>query len=98
MLERVFAELSQHRNRWREALEGLGVEKSPYLESIRKEERLKTQSRAVVKILKAKFGEGIPAELSTTIQKTADEAKQDAWTGLAAVSPSLADFRREAGI
>ena len=33
----------------REALEGLGVEKSPYLESIRKEERLKTQSRAVVR-------------------------------------------------
>src|SRR5258708_5869493 len=52
VLTRVFIALSKNRDRWQQALEGLDVQKSPYLEEIRNE----SQARSIVKVLRSKFG------------------------------------------
>ena len=101
-LARVFLELSSARQRWQQALEGLGVIKSPFLESIREEGRkegwTEAEAKAIVQILNARFPGQLPADLSATIEQTRDRARLDQWLTLAATAASLEDFRRAGGL
>jgi len=56
-MTRVFAELSEDRDRWLQALEGLGMMKSPFLEGIRREERKESHFVMLRDLLTEKFGE-----------------------------------------
>jgi hypothetical protein len=97
-LARVFLELSSKRQRWQRALEGLGVIKSPFLESIREEGRSEAEAKAIVQVLNLRFPGQLPADLSATIEQHRDRARLDQWLTLAATAASLDDFRRESGL
>jgi hypothetical protein len=93
-LARVFLELSPERERWRQALEGLDVIKSPYLESVRAEE----QAKAIVQALKLRFPGQLPAEVAAAIESTRDRVRLDQWFAFALRASSIDDFRRDAGL
>ncbi|HYT93786.1 MAG TPA: hypothetical protein VEL76_34015 [Gemmataceae bacterium] len=93
-LTRVFLELSAERDRWRQALEGLGVIKSPFMESLRAE----GEANAIVRVLNLRFPGQVPADLSATIEQTRDRPRLDQWLTLAATAASFDDFRRDSGL
>ncbi len=101
-LTRVFLELSSARQRWQQALEGLDVIKSPFLESIREEGRTEGEARgrakALVQLLELRFPGQLPAELRATIENTGDRARLEQWFTLAATAESLDAFRRDGGL
>jgi hypothetical protein len=94
----MFLELSPERERWLQALEGLGVIKSPFLESIRQESRSEGEAKAIVQVLSLRFPGQVSAELRTTIEQTRDQARLDQWLTLATMASSLDAFRHDAGL
>jgi hypothetical protein len=101
-LTRVFLELSAERDHWRRALEGLGVIKSPYMESLREEGRAEGRAEGkasvIAQILDLRFPGQLPADLRAMIEGTRDPARLDQWLPLATKAASLDDFRRDAGL
>ncbi len=98
VLTRVFLELSSERERWRQALEGLDVIKSPYMESLREEGRTEEKAKVIVQFLSSRFPGQLPADLRAMIEQTRDRARLDQWVPLAATAASLDDFRRDGGL
>ena len=61
------------RDRWHQALEGLDVKKSAFLEEVRSE----SLARVLVQVLRSKFGVALPAELVNAIEQTRDSVRLD---------------------
>jgi hypothetical protein len=93
-LTRVFVELSKDRDRWLQALEGLDVKKSAFLEEIRHEEK----AHNIVQVLRSQFGLALPADLVNAIEQTRDPVHLDQWINLAATVATLDEFWRDSRI
>jgi hypothetical protein len=114
VLARVFLELSPHRDRWRQALEGLEVQKSAYLEEVRKESRaegfnqghneglheglVKGRAQGIVEILHLKFPGKLPSEVAGAIEQTPDLALLNQWMSIALKAATVDQFRSSCGI
>lgn len=104
----VFAELTDCHAQWREAVEGLSVGESPYLNSLRNDARQKglkegrqegnTEARAEMLLRALRRSGEVPADLEAAIRACADPARLDAWFDLVLDRLTLDEFRRQAGI
>jgi hypothetical protein len=101
-LTREFIELSKHRDRWHQALEGLDVKKSAFLEEIRKESRqeghLEEKASMIVQLLRTRFPNQVSADLSAAIETSRERARLEHWFNIAATESSLEGFRKACGL
>ena len=105
VLVTVFAEKTGLDIVWAKALEGWNVTESKVVNGwIAKGEakgeikgRAEGLASAVVAVLESRF-QSVPADLNAGIRGTTDLATLQAWVPVAATAPTLADFRRDAGV
>jgi len=97
-LTRVFIELSEYRELWRDRLKELKVVKSPYLESIRQEARLEGRIDSIIESLRVRFPDQVTDDLRGKIEQTHDAEKLRGWFNKALTASSLAEFRQACGI
>jgi flagellar biosynthesis/type III secretory pathway protein FliH len=106
----VFAELTDCRLQWQQALEGWNVEQSQQVlewqaeaekrGKIQGKEEGKVEGKAegkadmVVRILKRRFAAEMTEDLAAKIRATHDASVLDSWLDVAYAANSLEDFRR----
>jgi len=100
-LARIFAEAAGRKSRWDEALKEWNVIESltvlEWINQGRVEGRVEGQREVLLSILADKFG-AVPAELSQSIQQSANHDVLRQWASAAARAATLAEFRAAAGL
>jgi hypothetical protein len=94
----VFAELSDCRPPWKQALEGWNVEQSQQVlewQAIA-EKRGKAEGKAewLLRVLQRRFASVVPADLEAAIRGISEQAQLDPLLDAALAADSLDDFRR----
>lgn len=93
----VFAEAVGQRAIWKDALKEWNMIQSLQVLEWQTEGEIRGKVSSVIAILEARF-QSIPAELVRTIRATSDMAKLNSLVSTAATSPSLDQFRQDAGL
>lgn len=102
----VFAELTDCRLAWKQALEGWNVEQSMQVLEWQAEAEKRGLARgmvnakieALLRVARKHFPPGVPPEVESVIRATSDLAQLDKWFDDALGASSLAEFRRLAGL
>jgi hypothetical protein len=88
----VFVQLTPHEATWRQALEGWNMERSHAV----LEWEGKGESNALLRVLRARFGQNLPADLESAIPTLPPDERAH-WLDTAATALSLDDFRAKVG-
>jgi hypothetical protein len=93
----VFAELTAHRRRWREALEGWNMRRSEQVMEWQAEAAARTEIRVrqadILRILEVRFRRRPSQKLAEAVQAQTDAAVLQEWLDLAVTADSLQAFR-----
>jgi hypothetical protein len=92
-LARIFSGLTRSQETWRVALEGWNMERSEAV----LEWEARGEQRTILKFLQAKFGEPVPADITTALAKLTPSERQ-LWVRQLATSPSIETFRVNVGL
>jgi hypothetical protein len=94
----VFAELTEGRPAWQQALEGWNVEQSQQVlewqAKARKDGKVEGKAEWLLRLLERRFATQVPEEIATVILATKDVAQLDHWFEAAWRTESLDEFRR----
>ncbi len=102
----VFADLAKCRDVWKQALEGWNMEQSQQVLEWqaeaekrgwvrgRAEGRAEGQANALETVLRARFGQELPAELKALIENTSDASVLNGWLEAVMNTSSLDEFQR----
>ena len=90
----VFAELTDCRPAWKQALEGWNVEQSVQV----LEWQAKTKADDLLRVLGKRFPPGATADLERSIRQTNDMEQLDRWLDAALDAATLTAFRQKAGL
>ena len=90
----VFAELTDCRPAWKQALEGWNVEQSVQV----LEWQAKTKADDLLRVLGKRFPPGATADLERSIRQTNDMEQLDRWLDAALDTATLTAFRQKAGL
>ena len=71
--------------------------RSPVVEEWRNEGRRESRRESLVEVLSIRFGD-VPSELVAAVQEVDDLDKLTEWYSLSNLTPSLAQFRTDAGL
>ena len=93
----IFAEAADVRPAWKEALKDWNMTESQQVLEWQEEARLDTQVVTIIGILEDKF-QAVPADLSARLRAISDSQRLLRLTILAAKTPSLDQFRADAGL
>jgi hypothetical protein len=98
VLTRVFMYLSESVGNWKKALEGLNVQKSPFLESIRAEGRVADRIESILETLRQKFPNELDPGLINAVEQTHELDRLRQWFQIALNATSMDGFRQASGI
>ena len=90
----TFAKLVDCEAVWREAMEGIMLQVSPFMEEARQEERIRTRQKDVLQILETRFPGEVPAAVIKGIEAETDFDKLGRWHKLA-ITATLEKFQQE---
>jgi hypothetical protein len=94
----VFAGLTRHLDRWKQALEGWNVKKSPVVEEWRAEARAEARRDDILHLLGLRFPGQVPPEVVAAVESQANLDELSRWLDAVVTSPSLDAFRVASGI
>lgn len=82
---------------WQEMFKEFNMTKSPFLEEIRAEERLKTKQNDLLRAIQFRFRTSVPAELVDVVNAANDERDLDRWFEATFTSSNLEEIRAAVG-
>ena len=85
------------RQAWQEMLKEFNVTKSPFLEEVRAEERLKTKQKDLLRGIQLRFRTTVPPELVDVVNTATDENDLDRWIEASYTTNNLDEFRAAVG-
>ena len=102
----VFADLTDCRPVWKQALEGWNVEQSAQVLEWQAEAEKRGLARgkaeakmdALLRVLRTRFPTAVPEDLERVVRETTDLNQLDRWLEAAVKAATLAAFRRRAGV
>ena len=102
----VFADLTDCRPVWKQALEGWNVEQSAQVLEWQAEAEKRGLARgkaeakmdALLRVLRTRFPTAVPEDLERVVRETTDLNQLDRWLEAAVKAATLAAFRRRAGL
>ncbi len=94
----VFAEKSADPAAWRKALEGWEMVKSQVMEQSRDEGRIENGQSSLLRLLRVRTKQEVPADLTDKIRATADLTRLEGWLDIAATVDAIDPFRQQAGL
>jgi hypothetical protein len=94
----VFAELTDCRPAWKQALEGWNVEVSLQVLEWQADAAKRAKSEDLLRVLRKRFPPAVPADIEGAVLAANDVDQLNRWLDDAATAPTLAQFRRLAGL
>ena len=98
----VFAELSDCRQAWKEALEGWNVEQSvqvlEWQAEAKAQGKAETKAEDVLHALRKRLSAELPADVEQAIRSTSDLDELNRWFDHALTASTMAAFRRLSGL
>ena len=98
----MFAELTDCRAQWKQALEGWNVDVSlqvlEWQAEAAKRATRETKTEDLLRVLRKRFPPAIPGDMERAIRGASDIEQLDRWLDEAACASSLAAFKRSAGL
>ena len=94
----VFAELTETRPGWKQALEGWNVEQSVQVLEWQAQAKAEGKAEDVLHVLRKRLSAALPADVEQTIRGTRDMDQLNRWFDAALSAPTLAAFRRLSGL
>jgi hypothetical protein len=94
----VFANLAGSGGVWRQTVEGLNVERSVFIQEWEARGELRATRATLLRILKVRLRQEVPADLVQAVQAQGDRATLDRWLDLALTVASFEEARAAFGL